>query len=261
MKKSEHQDSEVRMSLGDHLEELRRRLIYALIGVAVGLVAGFVFAKPVILAMEVPFHRAMEDLGKPAERLAVLSAGAGFDIYMKASIWCAVILASPWIIYQLWAFVSAGLLPREKRMVYFAIPFFVVLFLGGAAFFNFLVAVPALKFLLYFDDKVFDLNIVITLQSQVSFMAEMMIVFGLAFQTPLVILVLAKIGLVSMRTLRDYRRHAIVIILAFAAVFAPGDVVSMIALAVPMWLLYELGVLLAYFLAFKKTPAEDKAQS
>jgi sec-independent protein translocase protein TatC len=88
----------------------------------------------------------------------------------------------------------------------------------------------------------------------------MMIVFGLAFQTPLIILLLAKIGLVSMRTLHKYRRHAVVVILAFAAVFAPGDVISMIALALPMWLLYELGVVLAYFLALKKSPAEEEQE-
>ncbi len=251
MTQSEPQDNDVRMSLGEHLEELRRRIIYSLYGVAAGAAVGLAFGRYVILAMEYPYKVALAKLGRPAEQLAVLSVGAGFDLYMKTALYCGLLLGAPWIIYQIWAFVSVGLLPREKQAVRFAVPFFVVLFLCGAAFFVFLVAVPALEFLIGFDHWL-EVTPVVTLQSQVGFMAEMMIVFGLAFQTPLAILVLAKAGLVSMRGLRKYRRHVIVAITAFAAVFAPGDVISMFALAVPMWLLYELGVLLAWFLALRR---------
>jgi sec-independent protein translocase protein TatC len=259
------QDTEVRMSLGEHLEELRRRIIYALIGVAGGLAVGLVFARQVILLMEHPYRKAAEALGMPNEPLVVLSMGGGFDLYMRTSLWIGVLIAGPWIIYQLWAFVSAGLLPREKRMVRFAVPFFVLLFLAGAAFFVFFVAVPAFRFLLYFDTDYFKAGdmggtkAIITLQNYVGMMTEMIIVFGFAFQTPLVVFVLAKVGLVSMKTLHKYRRHVIVAIMAFSAVFAPPDALSMIVLAVPMWLLYELGVVLAYFLALKELPADMDA--
>jgi sec-independent protein translocase protein TatC len=251
------EDGEVRMSLGDHLEELRRRLIYALLGVAAGMTVGLVFAREVIVAMELPYKIAMSRLGTPAERLTVLTVGAGFDLYMRTALWVGILLGSPWIIYQIWAFVSAGLLPREKRMVHYAVPFFVVLFLSGAAFFVFLVAVPAILFFVHFD-RWLDVTTVVTLQSQVGFMAEMMIVFGLAFQTPLIVLVLAKAHLVTMSTLRKYRRHVIVAIAAFSAVFAPPDALSMVILAVPMWMLYELGVVLAYFLALKNAPPSEE---
>jgi Tat protein translocase TatC len=252
-------DQEARMSLGEHLDELRRRLIYALLGIAAGLVVGLVFARPVILAMEYPYHRATEALGMPNEPLAVLTMGGGFDLYMRTALWIGAVLGSPWIIYQLWAFVSAGLLPRERRMVRLAVPFFVILFLAGAAFFVFFVAEPALRFLLYFDTDYFKAEgmagtkAIITLQNYVGLITEMVVVFGLAFQTPLVVLVLAKVRLVSMETLHKYRRHVIVAIAAFSAVFAPPDAVSMIVLAVPMWLLYELGVALAYFLVLRKS--------
>jgi len=258
MTETEPQDNEVRMSLGEHLEELRRRIIYSLLGVAAGGIVGLVFGRWIILMMEYPYKVALAKLGQPAEQLAVLSVGAGFDLYMKTAMYCGLLIGAPWIIYQIWAFVSVGLLPRERRAVRFAIPFFVALFLCGATFFVFLVAVPALEFLIGFDHWL-EVKPVVTLQSQVGFMAEMMIVFGFAFQTPLVILVLAKVGLVSMRGLRKCRRHAIVAITAFAAVFAPGDVISMFALAVPMWLLYEGGVLLAWFLALRGREAEEES--
>jgi sec-independent protein translocase protein TatC len=260
MTEPQSHDPEVRMSLGDHLEELRRRLIYAFIGVAGGLVVGLVTARPVILAMEYPYHRATAALGMPNDPLVVLTMGGGFDLYMRTALWIGVVLGSPWIIYQLWAFVSAGLLPRERRMVRFSVPFFVVLFLAGAAFFLLFVAVPAFRFLLYFDTDYFTAEgmeatkAVITLQSYIGLVTEMVIVFGLAFQTPLVVLVLAKIGLVTMGSLRRFRRHVIVAIAAFSAVFAPPDALSMIVLGVSMWMLYELGVVLAYFLALRKAP-------
>jgi sec-independent protein translocase protein TatC len=249
-------EQEVRMPLWAHLEEFRRRLAYMLIGVAGGMAIGLAFAKPIIMFLEYPYKQAMANLNITEEPLAAFSIGAGFDLYMKTALWCGVILGGPWIIYQLWAFVSAGLRPREKRVVQFAVPFFIGLFLTGAAFFNFLVAVPAIQFLIGFD-RWLDVKPVITIQNQVGFMAEMMIVFGFAFQTPLIVLVLAKVGLVSMKTLHRYRRHAITVILAFSAIFAPADVGSMIALAVSMWLLYELGVVLAYFLAFRNAPPSE----
>jgi sec-independent protein translocase protein TatC len=252
-------DTETRMSLGEHLEELRRRIIYALLGLTAGTAASLVFAGHVIRFLEQPYWDAMARFGKTREELAVLTVGAGFDIYMKTALYCGLLIGSPWILYQLWAFVSAGLYPRERRMVHLSIPFFVLLFAAGGAFFYYLVAVPAIMFLVHFD-VILGVRNVVTLQSHLGLMTEMMLVFGMAFQTPLVILLLAKIGLVGMGTLRKYRRHAIVVILLFAAIFAPGDVVSMFALAIPMWLLYELGVVLAYFLVLKKRAAEESAQ-
>jgi sec-independent protein translocase protein TatC len=255
---SEDRKSEIenQMTLGEHLEELRRRLIYSLLGLAVGMVGSLFFAVEVIRLLGHPYREALRQLGIGDESLAVLSVGAGFDVYMKTALYCGLLVASPWIIHQAWAFISAGLYRRERRVVSAAVPFFVLLFLAGASFFYFLVAVPAIRFLVHFD-ALLGVKPIITLQNQIGFMGEMMIVFGLAFQTPLIILLLAKIGLVDMGTLRKYRRHAIVVIAAFAAVFAPADVVSMFALGVPMWMLYELGAALAHFLVFKKRGEES----
>jgi sec-independent protein translocase protein TatC len=167
-----------------------------------------------------------------------------------------LILAAPWIIYQLWAFISAGLYPKERRLVHHFVPAFVVLFAGGAAFFLFVVSVPTIKGLLWFDNLV-EGHTVITIQNQIDFMGNLMLVFGLAFQIPLAILILARVGLVSMKGINKYRRHVIMGILIFGAVMGPGDVLSSTALALPMWLLYEAGALLAYFLVLKKKVVSD----
>jgi sec-independent protein translocase protein TatC len=153
-------------------------------------------------------------------------------------------------------FVSAGLYPHERRYVVFAVPMSVALFVGGAAFFLLAAAVPAMRFLIGFGTWL-GVKPVITLQEHISFITTMMLVFGLMFQTPMVVLVLAKMGLVSVRTLNKYRRHVIVAIVILAAVATPPDPVDQIILAVPMYLLFELGVLLAYVFVGRKKPTDS----
>jgi sec-independent protein translocase protein TatC len=245
---------EKRMSLVEHLEELRRRLIYSLAGLAVAMALALIFGHQIIALLKYPYDKAVSQLGMPSQ-LSVLSAGAGFDAYMKVSFYCGLILSCPWIVYQLWMFVSAGLYPRERRYVTYSVPFSALLFMGGAAFFLLAVSVPAIRFLLWFDHWM-GLNPIVTLQSHVEFMTDMILAFGLAFQTPLAIFILARVGLVSIRTLNRYRRHAIFVILVFSAVFAPPDVLSMLAMALPMWMLFEAGVLLAYITVRKQERQE-----
>ena len=120
--------------------------------------------------------------------------------------------------------------------------------MAGGAFFIFVVAVPVMRFLLLFN-KWLGLEMVITFASYIRFVAAMSLVFGLAFQTPLVVLVLGRVGLVSLKTLRHYRRHIIVALLIAAMLLTPPDPISQLCLALPMWLLYELGVVLVWLLA------------
>jgi sec-independent protein translocase protein TatC len=254
----EQEQEATRMSLGEHLDELRRRVIYSLLGLATAMAAALVFGREIVWVLKHPYDAALQQVEPGADAgLAVLSAGAGFDAYMRISFYCGLVIACPWILYQLWLFISAGLYPNERRYVSRSVPFSVLLFLGGTAFFYFFVAVPAIRFLLWFD-RYMGLKPMVTLQSHVGFMTDMFLAFGIAFQTPLAILILAKVGLVDMKMLNRYRRMAIFAILVFSAVFAPPDALSMLAMAVPMWLLYEFGVLLA-FLAIRKRQRE-KAQ-
>jgi sec-independent protein translocase protein TatC len=249
---SDYDPEATRMTLGEHLDELRVRIIRSLIGLAVGTAVGLASGKQLVWLLVWPYRVAATELGMAPE-LAVMSAGAGFDSYMKISFYFGLILACPWIVYQLWMFIAAGLYPKERRYVSSTVP---LLFLAGAAFFVLAVAVPAIRFLLMFDHWM-GLKPVVTLQSHIGFMTDMILAFGLAFQTPLAIYILAKVGLVSMGTLHKYRKHAIFAILVFSAVFAPPDALSMLAMAGPMWLLYEFGVVLAYFAIRKQRRQEE----
>ena len=254
MVSADEPDDQPRMSLGEHLEELRRRILYALAGLGVAMTASLLFGRWLIRLLEYPFAQVMGAAGQDS-RLAVLSTTAAVGVYFRVCLIAGAILASPWIFYQLWMFVSAGLYAREKRYAIYAVPLSVVLFVGGAAFFLFVVAVPALRFLIGFAGWL-DVRPVVTLQEHIGFMTVMMLVFGVTFQTPMVVLVLAKMRLVTIRTLNRYHRHVIVVIVILAAVLTPPDPVEQILLAVPMILLYELGVLLAYVFVGKPHPTE-----
>lgn len=243
------QDGFRRMSLGDHLEELRWRLLYALIGLVVAMAISLVFTPDLIRAMRAPYASVMHDLGKN-ENLIVLDVTGGFTTYLKVAMGCGVILSAPWWFYQLWAFLSAGLYPKERRYVLYAVPACTGLFLAGAAFFLGFVAKQVLYFMLSMSSWL-GMEPMITFASYLQFILQLTVAFGLAFQTPLIILGLRATGILKIETLRYYRRHVIVAILVFAALFTPPDVYSQILLAVPMWLLYELGILLSVWLVRK----------
>lgn len=250
MPKTEERPKETRMSVGEHLEELRRRILYALVGLAGGMVIGLIFAPDIVGMLKEPYVRGMEALGREGN-LVVLEATSGLTNYLKVAFYSGLVLGSPWIFYQLWMFVAAGLHERERRYVRWAMPFCTLLFLGGAAFFLWVVSERILHYLLKLTEWL-GMVPMITFENHISFMLRMMVVFGLAFQTPLVILVLVWTGLVDIKTLHHYRRHVIIAMMVFSAMFTPPDAFSMAALAVPMWLLYELGVLLAYLLLKKE---------
>jgi sec-independent protein translocase protein TatC len=231
-----------RMSIGDHLEELRRRIIYALLGVAVTTTAAMVFGKQIIEVLKYPYVAVLEAGGMQG-RPAALAVSDGFVTYLHVSLAAGVIAGAPWVFYQLWQFVAAGLHPHERRYVRWAVPLSGGLFICGAVFFMTVVSYPMLRFLLGFTAWL-DLQPVIPLRELLGFMVNMTLVFGLAFQMPIVVFILGKIGLVTTRTLGKYRRHVVVAILVLAALVTSPSPVDQIGLAVPMWLLYELGIVL-----------------
>jgi sec-independent protein translocase protein TatC len=225
------------MTLGEHLEELRLRLILALLGLAVAVGVCLFFGTAIIAFIERPYIEAM---GKQA-RLQSLAPADGFTSYMEISAMTGVILSSPWIFYQLWMFVSSGLYPHEKRYVYLATPFSAGLFVTGALFFVFVIAPVTLKFLVLFNKQILGVDSNFTFQNYVSFIAMMMLIFGLAFQTPIAIFFLVRTGLMTRS-----RKFVIFGIVILAAVATPGsDVFSLFSLAVPLYLLFEAGIALA----------------
>jgi len=248
-------DRDHQMSFGDHLEEFRKRLIYALIGLVVALVVCMVFGKWIFDFLQYPYVKIMVAEGKDPETI-VLGPTEGILIYFRVSLYTALILAGPWILYQFWQFIAVGLYPNERRYVHASVPFSGALFIGGALFFVFVVCEKMLQFFFFFNNWI-GVKAMITLDKHIKFMTNMMLVFGIGFQTPLVVFVLGKIGLVSLKTFRHYRAHVILGILIFAAMFTSPSPIDQFLLAIPMWLLYELGIFLVYYFVERKKLRED----
>lgn len=236
------------MSLGDHLEELRLRILLALAGVIIGSVICLFFGPKIIAFIQQPYNNLMPD--RPLTALAPADAFIG---YMKISLIAGLIFSSPWVFYQLWMFVVAGLYPNERRYVHMAVPFCAFLFITGALFFLYIVAPITLAFFLKFGE-VINVTANWTFQKYVSFITVLMLVFGIAFQTPIAILFLNKTGLIPLSALRKSRRYVLLGVFVVAAIATPPDVISQITLAIPLYALFELGIMLSRIANRRKSP-------
>ncbi|MBC8472859.1 MAG: twin-arginine translocase subunit TatC [Planctomycetes bacterium] len=252
-KKKKKQDPlDSTMSLGDHLEELRARLILALMGLALGAIICLIFGPRILAFIQKPYYDC-----QPDNKLIVIGVADSFVAYMKISLISGLILTSPWVFYHLWMFVAAGLYPNERRYVQIAVPFSVILFVTGALFFLFLVAPLSLKFFLKFGEWI-DVETSWTLQGYVSFITLLMLVFGLGFQTPIAIFILNRTGLVSISALRSSRKYVLLGVFVVAAVATPPDVISQITLAIPLYALFEMGILMSWFAERRKKAKESQ---
>lgn len=237
-------DDASRMTLGEHLEELRGCLIRALIGLVLATALSFVFSGWLLALLRDPFDRALADSGAQGS-IVVTNVTAGFMTYIRVSVISGLILSGPWIFYQLWRFISTGLYPHERRSVLVALPFASLLFAAGALTFLFFVSYPTLYFFLSFNKSFLGTESMIRLDEHIAFMTTLMLVFGLAFQTPMVQYILARTGLVTSEQFGHYRKHAVVGILILAAVVTSPSPIDQLGLGLPMYLLFELGIQLA----------------
>jgi sec-independent protein translocase protein TatC len=174
--------------------------------------------------------------------LSTLSVQEALMVYIKVCLFTGFVLASPMVFYQMWSFVAAGLYPHEKRYVNLYLPFSLLLFIGGVIVCEFLVIPKAIEALLWFNEWL-GMEPDLRLSEWLGFAIFMPLVFGLSFQTPLVMLFMERMGIVRIETFRRSRRIAWFIIAVFAAVASPSpDVLSMVFLMIPMWILYEMGI-------------------
>jgi sec-independent protein translocase protein TatC len=231
------------MSLGDHLEELRFRIIYSLIGFGITAAICMSFGKYLIKFIEVPYLKVMGN----SARMQIISPAEGFMSYMEIAMIAALIISSPWIFYNLWKFVSVGLYPHEKKYVYIAVPLCSLLFVAGSLLFIFIIAPATLRFLVYINEELLNASSNFTFTNYISFMANMTLVFGLAFQTPIAIFVLVRTGIVPADAFKKYRIYVFLIVVVISSAVIPGsDPISLFAMAIPVYLLFELGLFLSW---------------
>lgn len=212
-----------------HIEEMRSRIIKS--------VGAF------ILAFCLSYNLVGKLIPKiiaPAGHLIFTAPTEAFSAYMTVGALLALLISSPYIVYQIWAFIGGALRPTEKKFIYIFAPLSLLFFLSGASF-AFFIAVPrAYHFMMSFSSDYFVP--MVTVKNYLGFLWHMVVAFGVAFELPLILAFLAKIGIASPEYLRQMRRHAVMIILIAAAFLAPPDVISMLILAVPLIFLYELGI-------------------
>ena len=250
MRKDEETDREdgiVHMSLGAHLDELRARLGKALAGFVVAFFASLSAGKWFAGVILFPYKAAMESAGIQV-RLQAVQPAEPFLVYMKASLVLASLVGSPWIFYQLWSFVSAGLHGHERRFVRVIAPACALLFAGGVLFFLLAIAPWVFRFFMQFDLGINYLTYQPGVGKTADFIVTLALVFGLAFQTPVAIVFAERVGLVALESLRKARRYVFLGTFVVGAVLTPPDVVSQVALALPLYVLYEGGLLACRFL-------------
>jgi len=225
------------LTLVDHLNELRKRLLFIVIVVAAAAGGAYFFIDDILLFITE---------GGNIESLVFISPTEAFFVIVKLSLLAGIMGAMPFILYQVWRYVGVALKKGERKYLIFFGPVSYILFLCGA-YFAFRGVLPlAIKFLLKFSKEYVSLSItpMITLNAYVSFLSKMVIAFGAMFELPLVILALSKFGIVTPQMLKKGRKYTIVGIFLVAAVLTPPDIVSQVMLAIPLLLLYEVGILI-----------------
>ncbi|WBB81098.1 twin-arginine translocase subunit TatC [Micromonospora sp. WMMD882] len=227
------------MTLIEHVRELRDRLFRASIALVAGFVVGFVLAQPVFELLAEPYYQI-----NPDEPFVQLGAADGFLLKLKLALWIGLIVASPVWLYQLWAFIAPGLHRHERRYAYFFVGIAAPLFMGGAALAYFVVD-KGLSFLL--ESGVTGVETSLEVTRYISFVTNMILIFGVAFEFPLIVLMLNFVGLASARKLLSWWRVAVFAFFAFSAVVTPTpDPFGMTALALCLSALYFAAVGVAF---------------
>ncbi len=246
----EPDDGMLRMSFLDHLEELRSRLLHSIYGIFAAFAACIYFTPALWKLIRQPYVKAMAINGIPDAKLLQLSPTEAFSIlWVKLPVLCAIFLASPWLLYQIWSFISPGLYKKERR---WAAPFIVgsaFLFILGGSFAYFIAFPLGLGFLLGIGGGDMGVQVGVTLSEYFDLFFNVTLGMGLVFELPILIFVLALLRVVTPQFLVRNSRYAIIIIVIVAAIITPTpDVINLMLISVPMVLLYFTGVFAAYVL-------------
>ncbi|NHZ44114.1 twin-arginine translocase subunit TatC [Massilia aquatica] len=236
-----------------HLVELRDRLVKACIGIAIVCAALMmwpgpahiydIIAQPMIAALPV------------GSKMIATGVIAPFLVPMKVTLVLSIIMALPWVFYQMWAFIAPGLYQHEKRLVLPLVVSSSLLFMSGVAFCYFFVFGRVFKFISDFSPA--SIAVTPDIENYLDFVISMCLAFGATFEVPVVVVILVRMGIVSVAKLKELRPYVIVGAFVIAAIVTPPDIVSQFALALPMWVLFELGLLIApVFVRATQAPEE-----
>ena len=233
-----------------HLVELRSRLMRSIIAVFVVLVVLFPFAKEIYALLAQPLLRV---LPQGSSMIATDVTGT-FLVPLKVTLMAAFLIALPYVLWQAWAFVAPGLYHHEKRLVVPVLVSSCLFFALGMSFAYFFVFPIAFGFFAGYTPV--GVQMMTDIDKYLSFVLTMFIAFGLTFETPVVVVVLVRMGVVGLDKLRAARSYVIVGAFVIGAIFTPPDVISQLLLAVPLWLLYEVGLFRARFVTAEKRETE-----
>ncbi|MGH8748923.1 MAG: twin-arginine translocase subunit TatC [Burkholderiales bacterium] len=236
-----------------HLIELRSRLVRAVAAVLVVFVGLYVWpgAGPIYDFLSQPLMRALPE----GSKMIAIGVVTPFLVPMKVTALVAFLVALPYVLYQVWAFVAPGLYEHERKLALPVVVSSTVLFIAGVAFCYYVVFVRVFTFIQHFAPK--SITPAPDIEAYFSFVITMFLAFGVTFEIPIIVMVLVRLGVVSVEKLRAARPYVIVGAFIAAAVVTPPDVISQFMLAVPMWLLYEAGLFFARFVTKRAAAVKE----
>jgi len=243
--------AEIQETFISHLVELRDRLIRSIVAVIVIFLCLVGWARDIYTLLATPMLAALPKGGQ----MIATDVGGAFFVPMKVTLMVAFLFALPYVLYQAWAFVAPGLYANEKKLTLPLLVSSVLLFFVGMAFAYFIVFPTVFVFVNKFAPE--GVAVMTDIDKYLSFVITTFLAFGITFEVPVIVIVLVKTGLVSIAKLKEARPYVIVGAFVVGAIFTPPDVLSQFLLAVPLWLLYELGIVIARFISKPADPASD----
>jgi sec-independent protein translocase protein TatC len=238
----------------EHLDELRKRLIICFIAVAVGFVLTYAFKETLFQILTRPLVKVMQT----GDHMMYTGLAEAFFTYLKVAFLAGIILATPVLFYQFWMFVAPGLYAKERKLLLPVVCLSSIFFVGGALFGYFVVFPLGFKFFLSFATE--TIRPMPSMREYLSFSAKLLLAFGLAFELPLVLTFLARLGIVSVDFLKKNRKYAVLLFFIGSAILTPPDVVSQVMMALPLMGLYELSIVGARIFGKKRAAEEEEEE-
>ncbi|MFH0809789.1 MAG: twin-arginine translocase subunit TatC [Pseudomonadota bacterium] len=238
-----------------HLVELRQRLVRSLLAVAIGFGICYGYSETLLRVFTAPLVRA---LPPGQQKLVVTGLAETFMVHLKVSLVAGLVVALPYVFYQIWLFIAPGLYRNEQKAALPVVAAACVLFAVGASFAYFVVLPIGIRFLLGYSSG--SLTLLPLLREYLAFAGRFLLAFGIVFEMPLISFVLSRLGIVNHRMLSQSRRYAIVVIFIIAAIFTPPDVMSQMMMAIPLLVLYEISIWVARLFGKAPEPAEKTTE-